>query len=247
LSPVKSAPNTYGLKIVPRHVAIIMDGNGRWAKERSLPRIEGHRRGVESVRAAVRTAGEVGIQCLTLYAFSQENWSRPKAEISALMRLLGFFLKNEIRELNENNVQLHAIGGIQDLPERIQEQLQFTREATAHNTGLKLILALSYGSRQEIVEAIRRIAQRAADGSLAPEKIDEALVSANLYTRDYPDPDLLIRTSGEMRISNFLLWQISYAELVVSPVYWPDFRKDHFLEALREYGRRHRRFGKVEE
>lgn len=222
-----------------------MDGNGRWAKERSLPRIEGHRRGVESVRAVVRTAGEAGVGFLTLYAFSQENWSRPRLEVQALMRLLGQFLKSEIRELQENNVQLHAIGNLDDLPGGVRRVLDGARRETSGNTGLRLILALSYGSRQEIVRAVRLMAAEAREGRLDPEKVDEACVAAHLYTKDYPDPDLLIRTSDEMRISNFLLWQISYAELVVTPVLWPDFGREHFLEALREYGRRHRRFGGI--
>jgi undecaprenyl diphosphate synthase len=223
-----------------------MDGNGRWAKERTFARIQGHRKGVESVRAAVRTSGEVGIDYLTLYAFSQENWSRPKREVDALMALLEEFLIHEIPELNENNVQLHAIGDLKRLPDRVLNQLKKTQDATAHNTGLKLILALSYGSRQEIVDAVKSISQEVAQHKIDPKNIDEKLFARHLYTKDYPDPDLLIRTSGEMRISNFLLWQISYAELVVSSVLWPDFRKEHFLEALQEYAQRQRRYGGVE-
>lgn len=222
-----------------------MDGNGRWAKQRVLARIEGHRKGVESVQTVVRTAGEIGVQYLTLYAFSQENWNRPKTEIHALMHLLEEFLKNEIQELNENNVQLHAIGQIEDLPLRVRKQLSLTQEATSKNTGLKLILALSYGSRQEISKATRQIAQQVAEKKISPEDINEKLLSKYLDTRDYPDPDLLIRTSGELRLSNFLLWQISYTEFVVSPILWPDFRKEHFLEAIQEYRRRQRRFGGV--
>ena len=223
-----------------------MDGNGRWAKQRVFARIRGHRMGVESVRAVVRAAGEIGIQYLTMYAFSQENWSRPKSEVRALMQLLENYLKNEIGELNENNVQLHAIGQLEDLPERVRHQLSLTQRATAGNTGLKLILALSYGARREITQAVRQIAQETAKGLISPSDINEALIANHLYTREYPDPDLLIRTSGEMRVSNFLLWQISYSEFVVSPVLWPDFRKEHFLDALREYGRRQRRFGGVQ-
>ena len=222
-----------------------MDGNGRWAKERTFARIQGHRKGVESVRAVVRTSGELGIGFLTLYAFSQENWSRPKREVDALMALLEEFLVNEISELNENNVQLHAIGDLKALPERVLAQLKKTKDATAHNTGLKLILALSYGARQEIVDAVKLISQEIVKHKLAPNEIDEKVFSQHLYTKEYPDPDLLIRTSGEMRISNFLLWQISYAELVVSPVLWPDFRKEHYLEALQEYAQRQRRYGGV--
>jgi undecaprenyl diphosphate synthase len=230
---------------VPTHVAIIMDGNGRWAKQRHLPRVEGHRNGVESVRAIVRAAGEVGVKYLTLYAFSVENWNRPKDEVDTLMRYLARFLKAEIGELNRNNVRLDAIGQIYRLPEFVQEQLKKTKAALARNTGLTLILALSYGGRTEIVEGARAIAQKVRDGELEAAEINEQLVSQHLYTASYPDPDLLIRTSGEMRISNFLLWQISYAELVVTQTLWPDFRKPQFFEALEEYTRRHRRFGLV--
>jgi undecaprenyl diphosphate synthase len=226
-------------------VAIIMDGNGRWAKRRHLPRVEGHRNGVESVRSIVRAAGEAGVKYLTLYAFSVENWNRPKDEVDTLMRYLARFLKNEIGELNKNNVRLDAIGQIYRLPEFVQEQLNKTKAALAKNNGLTLILALSYGGRTELVEAVRSIGQKIKDGELEPAEINESLISENLYTRLYPDPDLLIRTSGEMRISNFLLWQISYSELVVTPTLWPDFRKAQFFDALEEYTRRHRRFGLV--
>jgi undecaprenyl diphosphate synthase len=226
-------------------VAVIMDGNGRWAKQRRLPRVEGHRHGVESVRAVVRAAGEAGVKYLTLYAFSVENWNRPKDEVDTLMKYLARFLKGEIGELNRSNVRLDAIGQIYRLPEFVQEQLAKTKAALAKNNGLTLILALSYGGRTEIVEAVRSVAQKVKDGQLEPAEINEQLVSQHLYTCHYPDPDLLIRTSGEMRISNFLLWQISYAELVVTPTLWPDFRKPQFFEALEEYTRRHRRFGLV--
>jgi undecaprenyl diphosphate synthase len=230
---------------IPAHVAIIMDGNGRWAKQRRLPRVEGHRHGVESVRAVVRAAGEVGVKYLTLYAFSVENWNRPKDEVDTLMNYLFRFLKNEIGELNKNNVRLDAIGQIYRLPEFVQDQLKKTKAALANNNGLTLILALSYGGRAEIVEAVRGIAQKIKEGRVEPAEINDQLISEHLYTRHYPDPDLLIRTSGEMRLSNFLLWQISYAELVVTPTLWPDFRKPQFFEALEEYTRRHRRFGLV--
>jgi undecaprenyl diphosphate synthase len=230
---------------LPAHVAIIMDGNGRWAKERSLPRVEGHRNGVESVRAVVRAAGEVGIKYLTLYAFSVENWTRPKDEVDTLMKYLARFLKGEIGELNRNNVRLEVIGQIYRLPEFVQEQLAKTRAALAKNNGLTLILALSYGARQELVEAVRGIASKVRLGRLEPGEINEQVISQHLYTHQYPDPDLLIRTSGEMRVSNFLLWQISYTELVVTPTLWPDFRKAEFFAALEEYTRRHRRFGAV--
>jgi len=228
---------------LPTHVAIIMDGNGRWAKQRGLPRVEGHRNGVESVRAVVRAAGEVGIKYLTLYAFSVENWSRPKDEVDTLMKYLARFLKNEIGELNRNNARLEVIGQIYRLPEFVQEQLKKTQTALEKNNGLTLILALSYGGRQEIVEGVRAIAAKVKAGKLEPAEINEQIVSQNLYTHQFPDPDLLIRTSGELRVSNFLLWQISYAEFVVTPTLWPDFRRAEFFAALEEYTRRHRRFG----
>ena len=230
---------------LPAHVAVIMDGNGRWAKERGFPRVEGHRNGVESVRAIVRACGEVGIKYLTLYAFSVENWNRPKDEVDTLMKYLARFLKNEIGELNKSNVRLEVIGQIYRLPEFVQEQLKKTQAALAKNNGLTRILALSYGGRQEIVEAVRAIATKAKVGQLEPAEINEQTIAQHLYTRHYPDPDLLIRTSGEMRVSNFLLWQISYAEFVVTQTLWPDFRKAQFFEALEEYTRRHRRFGAV--
>ena len=230
---------------LPTHVAIIMDGNGRWAKERGLPRVEGHRNGVESVRAVVRAAGEVGIKYLTLYAFSVENWNRPKDEVDTLMKYLARFLKNEIGELNRSNVRLEVIGQIYRLPEFVQEQLRKTMDALSKNNGLTLVLALSYGGRQEIVECTRAIAAKVKAGKLEPAEITELVISQHLYTNHYPDPDLLIRTSGELRVSNFLLWQISYAELVVTPTLWPDFRKAEFFAALEEYTRRHRRFGGV--
>ncbi len=230
---------------LPAHVAIIMDGNGRWAKARHLPRVEGHRQGAESVRTIVRAAGEFGVKYLTLYAFSVENWSRPKEEVDALMKYLARYLKNEIGELNRNNVRLDVIGQIYRLPEFVQQQLKKTMAALSKNNGLSLILALSYGGRTEIVEAVRAIATKVQQGKLDSAEIDEQVISQHLYTKHYPDPDLLIRTSGEMRVSNFLLWQISYAELVVTPTLWPDFRKAQFCEALEEYGRRHRRFGGV--
>jgi undecaprenyl diphosphate synthase len=228
---------------VPKHIAIIMDGNGRWAKTRGLPRVEGHRNGVESVRSTVRTCGELGVKYLTLYAFSVENWNRPKDEVDTLMKYLARFLKNEIGELMKNNVRLEAVGQIYRLPEFVQEQLAKTKAALAKNTGLTLILALSYGGRTEIIEATRAIAQQVKAGKLDPAEINEQVIAQNLYTHAYPDPDLLIRTSGELRVSNFLLWQISYAEFVVTPTLWPDFRKPQLYEALEEYTQRQRRFG----
>lgn len=241
-TPHLSAPARENL---PTHVAIIMDGNGRWAKQRHLPRVEGHRNGVESVRMVVRACGEVGIKYLTLYAFSVENWNRPQDEVDTLMKYLARYLKNEIGELNRNNVRLEVIGQIYRLPEFVKEQLHKTQAALAKNNGLTLILALSYGGRTEIVEAVRHIAEKVKKGQIEPAEINEQVIAQHLYTRNYPDPDLLIRTSGEMRVSNFLLWQISYAELVVTPTLWPDFRKPQLYQALEEYTRRHRRFGTV--
>lgn len=228
---------------LPTHIAIIMDGNGRWAKERHLPRVEGHRNGVESVRATVRACGEIGVKYLTLYAFSVENWNRPKDEVDTLMKYLARYLKNEIGELNKSNVKLDVIGQIYRLPEFVQEQLAKTRAALAKNNGLTLILALSYGGRTEIVEAVRKIADEAKQGRLEPAEINEQVIAQHLYTRHVPDPDLLIRTSGEMRVSNFLLWQISYSEFVITQTLWPDFRKPQLFAAIEEYARRHRRFG----
>jgi undecaprenyl diphosphate synthase len=230
---------------LPRHVAVIMDGNGRWAKQRGLPRIEGHRQGAESARTIIRTAGELGVKYLTLYAFSAENWNRPKDEVDALMKYLIHYLKTETPELNKNNVRLEVIGQIYRLPENVQEPLKKSIQTLSKNSGLTLVMALSYGSRIEIVDAVRRIAEKARDGKLEPDDINEEVISQHLWTRNIPDPDLLIRTSGEMRVSNFLLWQISYAELVITPTLWPDFRKPQFFAALEEYARRHRRFGGI--
>ena len=230
---------------LPQHVAVIMDGNGRWAKQHGLPRIEGHRRGADSAREIIRTAGELGIKYLTLYAFSAENWNRPKDEVDALMKYLVHYLKTETSELNKNNVRLEVIGQIYRLPENVQEHLRKSMHTLAKNNGLTLIMALSYGSRIEIVEAARSIATKVKEGKLDPADINERVVSENLWTRHFPDPDVLIRTSGEMRVSNFLLWQISYAELVITPTLWPDFRKPQFYSALEDYARRHRRFGGV--
>jgi undecaprenyl diphosphate synthase len=230
---------------LPRHVAVIMDGNGRWAKQRGLPRIEGHRQGAESARVIIRTAGELGIKYLTLYAFSLENWNRPKDEVDALMKYLVHYLKTETPELNKNNVRLEVIGHIYRLPEAVQEQLNKSIATLSKNNGLTLIMALSYGGRTEIVDAVRSIAEKVRRGGIEPADINEQVVSQHLYTRNWPDPDVLIRTSGEMRISNFLLWQISYTELVVTPTFWPDFRRPQFCQAIEEYARRHRRFGGI--
>src|SRR3974390_81965 len=228
---------------LPRHVAVIMDGNGRWAKARGLPRIEGHRQGAESARVIIRAAGELGIKYLTLYAFSVENWNRPKDEDDALMKYLIYYLKTETPELNKNNVRLEVIGQIYRLPEAVQEHLKKAIATLSTNNSLTLIMVLSYGGRTEIVEAVRSIAQKVKAGELDAPDITEQVFAQHLYTRNVPDPDLLIRTSGEMRVSNFLLWQISYTELAVTPTLWPDFRKPQFYAALEEYNRRHRRFG----
>ncbi len=230
---------------LPTHVAIIMDGNGRWAKERGLPRVEGHRQGAESVKAVVKAAGELGIKFITLYAFSVENWNRPKDEVDTLMKYLLRFLKRELAEMSKNNIRLQAIGQLWRLPENIQEQLKKTTQATAKNNGITLTLALSYGGRTEIVDAVRQIAQEVKAGKLDAGEINEQVIAHHLYTHGTPDPDLLIRTSGEMRVSNFLLWQISYAEFVITKTLWPDFGKREFFTALEEYSHRQRRYGGV--
>ena len=230
---------------LPRHVAVIMDGNGRWAKSRHIPRIEGHRRGADSAREIIRTAGELGIKYLTLYAFSAENWNRPKDEVDALMKYLVHYLKTETKDLNKNNVRLEVIGQIHRLPDNVQEHLRKSIETLSKNNGLTLIMALSYGSRIEIVEAVRNISEKVKVGKLEPGDITEAVISDHLWTRNIPDPDLLIRTSGEMRVSNFLLWQISYAELVITPTLWPDFKRPQFYAALEDYAKRNRRFGGI--
>src|SRR5213595_3980854 len=201
---------------LPQHVAVIMDGNGRWAKQRGLPRIEGHRQGAESARAIIRAAGELGIKYLTLYAFSAENWNRPKNEVDALMKYLVHYLKTETSELNKNNVRLEVIGQIYRLPENVQEHLKKSIATLSKNNGLTLVMALSYGGRTEIVDAVRSIAQKVKAGQLDPADVTEQVFAQHLYTHNFPDPDVLIRTSGEMRISNFLLWQISYTELVIT-------------------------------
>lgn len=229
----------------PAHIAIIMDGNGRWAKKRGLSRVRGHRAGAETIRAIVKAAGELGVGHLTLYAFSVDNWKRPKREVAALMTLLTHFLAGEERELNRNNVRLTTIGRVEGMPAGVQRAIKRVVQRTARNTGLTLILALNYGGRAEIAAAVRTLCARSARGELAPEDVDEALISQSLYTAGIPDPDLLIRTSGEMRISNFLLWQISYAELYVTPVLWPDFTRADLVGAIREFQNRERRFGGV--
>ncbi len=220
--------------MVPRHVAVIMDGNGRWAAARGLPRIAGHKAGVDSVRAVVRAAGELGIEALTLYSFSTENWLRPAEEVGELMKLLSWALKLETLDLDKNRVRLGAIGRLDALPPAVRSELTTAIDRLKDNTGLRLTLALNYGGRQELVDAVNRA---------LPGPIDEDAIAKNLYTADLPELDLVIRTSGEMRLSNFLLWQAAYAELYVTPVLWPDFRKQHLEAALADYSSRDRRYG----
>jgi len=230
---------------LPAHVAVIMDGNGRWAEQRHLPRAKGHEQGVESVRVVIKACKKLGIRYLTVYAFSVENWNRPKTEINALMGLLKRFLRKEEKEFHENRIRLRAIGRLDDLPSSVRNELDRVMKATAEYRDATLVLALSYGGRTEIARAARELARRAKAGTLDPESIDEAAVAANLYAPDIPDPDLMIRTSGEMRLSNFLLWQLSYAEFYITDTLWPDFREEHLAKAVEAYGQRHRRFGLV--
>ncbi len=232
---------------LPRHVAIIMDGNGRWAQRRGLRRVQGHRAGAESVRVVVRQARKVGISYLTLYAFSEENWQRPASEIRALMALLSRYLHRELKEMQDNGIAFRAIGNLSRLPQEVQRQLAKTAEATAPGTQMVLTLALSYGARSEIVAAAQAIAREVAAGRLSPADIDHDLFARHLFTADMPDPDLLIRTSGEFRLSNFLLWQSAYTELYFTDTLWPDFREEEFLKALWEYQQRNRRFGLTQE
>jgi undecaprenyl diphosphate synthase len=233
-------------KTVPRHIAIIMDGNGRWARTKGLPRIKGHEEGANAVRECVEGCGELKVEFLTLYAFSAENWQRPKTEVIALMRLLEKFLKEKTPELLEKNVRLQAIGRLTDLPGSCQKQLHKSIEATSKNNGLTLILALSYGARLEIIDGIKSLLRAVELGHIDKGMIDVEMFSKHLYTRYYPDPDLLIRTSGEMRLSNFLLWQLSYTEMYVTPKLWPDFTRKDLSAAVEEFGRRQRRYGAVE-
>jgi undecaprenyl diphosphate synthase len=230
---------------LPRHVAVIMDGNGRWAERRGLDRIEGHRAGIESVRAIVRAAHELGIGQLTLYAFSTENWSRPKGEVDALMALLEHYLEAELEELHRNGIQLRAIGRLERLPAAVRAKLEQATCRTRENTEMVVLFALSYGGRTEIVDAARRIAREAEQGKLDPEQIDEKVFSAYLYAPDMPEPDLVIRTGGESRLSNFLLWQAAYAEIHFTDVMWPDFRKNDLVDAVLWYQNRERRYGLI--
>ncbi|HEY5811503.1 MAG TPA: isoprenyl transferase [Terrimicrobiaceae bacterium] len=233
------------MKAIPRHVAIIMDGNGRWAQRRGLPRLAGHEQGAKSIRECVDAAVESGVEYLTLYAFSSENWKRPILEVQGLMRLLERFLGDKLKEMLEGGVRLRAIGRLTELPEICQRKLTEAIEATAQNSKLTLILALSYSGRTEIVDAVKSIARDAQAGKLHQEDITQTLFSQRLYTANFPDPDLLIRTSGEVRLSNFLLWQLSYTEIHVTSKLWPDFRKEDFVNALRDFSQRSRRYGGV--
>jgi len=228
---------------LPKHIAIIMDGNGRWANRRNLPRIAGHQAGIDPVRTAVETCARLGIRALTLYAFSVENWKRPRHEIETLWRLLRFYLRREIPNMMQNNIRLYAIGRLSDLPSQVRDELESATRETSLNTGLKVNLAINYGGRTEIVDAVRALVERARLGE--DVLVDESVISRHLYTAHCPDPDLLIRTSGEMRVSNFLLWQIAYAELYVTDTLWPDFSRGDLLRAVIEYQKRDRRFGGV--
>ena len=228
---------------IPRHIAVIMDGNGRWAKERGLPRREGHRAGAESVREVTDACIELGVEYLTVYAFSSENWNRPESEVKALMELLDRFLAEKAKDLKKQNIRLTAIGQLDRLPAKTRKLLDKIIAQTAGHTAMTLVLALSYGGREEIVAAARSLAMDAAAGRIEPSQINCTMFASHLQTAGIPDPDLLIRTSGEMRVSNFLLWQISYAEIVIVKKFWPDFRRNDLIDAVREYQRRHRRFG----
>ena len=232
---------------LPKHIAIIMDGNGMWASLKNLPRAAGHKEGINSVREIVRGCGEIGVSHLTLYTFSSENWSRPKTEVSAIMKLLLSTIKKEISNLDDNNVKLSTIGNLGELPRDTQKNILDGVEKTKSNTGLNLILALSYGSRQELIRAIKRTFKRVKELNLEIDNIDETLLSSELYTADIPDPDLIIRTGGEYRLSNFLLWQSAYSEILISETFWPDFRESDLLNSITDYQNRQRRFGQTAE
>ena len=234
-------------KNIPKHIAIIMDGNGRWAKTHSLPRIAGHKEGIDSVRAITKKCGDIGVKHLSLYTFSSENWHRPKNEVKALMRLLLLTIRREIKDLNKNNVRLSTIGNIDDLPDDARKGMEEGLKITANNSGLNLILALSYGGRQEILKMVQSIAIKAVNGEIEPDKLSEGDIINELDTGKIPDPDLLIRTGGEQRISNFLLWQIAYSEIYVTNTYWPEFREKELLDAVVDFQDRERRFGHISE
>lgn len=231
---------------LPKHIAIIMDGNGRWAKQRNLPRIAGHRQGVEAIRGIIEKSSEIGIGYLTLYAFSTENWNRPKDEVNGLMDLLVNYLRSEVKELHKNNVRIQTIGDIKRLPESAKKEIDSARELTKDNKGLTVNIALNYGSRDELVNGIRKIAEEYKSGLIdSLDDINQEKIDSSLYTFNTPDPDLMIRTSGEIRLSNFLLWQLAYSELWFTEKYWPDFKPNDFVDAIKEYQDRNRRYGGV--
>ena len=236
-----------GTNGMPKHIAIIMDGNGRWAKKRTLPRFAGHRVGLESVRKAVTTCTEYGVEVLTLFAFSSENWQRPPKEVSVLMDLFMTALKKEVKKLNRNNVQLHIIGGLDAFSDKIQQRVAESEELTANNTGLKLVIAANYGGRWDIVNSMKKIGHQIKEGEVAPDAIDEAMIRENLSLAKFPEPDLFIRTGGEQRISNFLLWDLAYTELYFTDLLWPDFSKPELDKAINSFANRQRRFGQTGE
>ena len=240
-------PSNIDIDSIPKHIAIIMDGNGRWAKQRMLPRSMGHRAGVEALRDVIKTASNIGIKYLTLYAFSTENWKRPDSEISILMNLLIEYLRKEIAELHHNNVKIRTIGNIAQLPDEVIVEIDKAVAKTKFNNGLCVNIALNYGGRGEILGAIKEIGKKIENNEIDIDEIDEALVGSLLYTADIPDPELLIRTSGEIRLSNFLLWQCAYSEFWFTGIYWPDFKGEHLLEAISDYQNRQRRFGGIYE
>lgn len=242
---LSTLPNKTDLKILPRHVAVIMDGNGRWAKKRGLPRIEGHRRGANTLKEMLRYCKDLGIETLTAYAFSTENWGRPHTEVSFLMTLFEKLLRRELKEMQEEEVCINFLGDLTILPQSLQQEMQQSMEATKNNTGVYFNVAINYGSRHEMVRACRAISEKVRQGELDPEAINEETISQYLYTAASPDPDLLIRTSGEMRLSNFMLWQLAYTEIYVTDVFWPDFDRQQFDRALQAYQKRDRRYGKV--
>jgi undecaprenyl diphosphate synthase len=242
---LRELPTNLDAQRLPRHVAVIMDGNGRWAKRQGLPRIMGHQRGVDTLKDLLRCCKDWGIEALTAYAFSTENWGRPHAEVEFLMTLFERVLRRELQEMQEEGVQIHFVGDLPSLPDSLQAEIERAMIATQQNQKIKFVVATNYGGRREILQACRKIAQAAAQGKIDPEDIDEALFEQHLYTAGLSDPDLLIRTSGEMRVSNFLLWQVAYSELYVTDTYWPDFDRQEFHRALTDFQQRHRRFGRV--
>ena len=248
MNPLTATPPLYDPAKIPAHIAIIMDGNGRWAKSRGLPRFAGHRAGVQRVRTVVEDCSRMGVQALTLYAFSAENWKRPRSEVDMLWRLLRYYLRHELEDLQRNNIRLQSSGRIEALPRQVYEELLAAERATARNTGMRLNLAINYSSRNELVDAMNAIVNQArVEGSLGSLVVDEEMISRGLCTANLPEPDLLIRTSGEMRLSNFLLWQIAYAELYVTETLWPDFDSEELLRAILNFQRRERRFGGIAE